>query len=151
VSAPSHAQRSRDLVRSGTGTLATLSEGFPYASLVHYAATVEGNPLLLLSELAEHTQNLHKDSRASLLVWEQQEQRDPLAAARVSLIGRVKKADPQWLEVYLEALPQARPYAAFKDFCLWQLECERIRYIAGFGEMSWVDISDYRNSEPADG
>lgn len=151
MSALSHARRSRELVRSGTATLATLSEGFPYASLVQYAVTPQGCPLLLLSELAEHTQNLHLDPRASLLVWEEQAERDPLAAARVSLIGLLKEAEPASLEVYLEALPQARAYAAFKDFRLWRLEPQRIRYIAGFGEMSWVDVADYRAAEPTGG
>src|SRR5262245_41328877 len=52
------------------GALATLlPDGQPYASLVACAASA-GAPVLLLSELAEHTRNLRRDPRASLLVAE---------------------------------------------------------------------------------
>lgn len=143
----SHAERSRTLARGGLGTLATLTDGYPYGSLIQYAVSPLGDPLLLISELAEHTQNLHKDPRASLLVVEEQAALDPLAASRVTLLGKALPAEAGLLEVYLKVHPQARQYAGFKDFHLWRLEVERARYIAGFGEMSWVSAQDYKSAE----
>ena len=144
----SHAERSRTLMRAGTGQLGTLSEGYPYVSLIQYAVGPSGQPLLLISELAEHTQNLRLDPRASLLAWELQERVDPLAAARVTVMGTMVEAPGDLLEVYLQALPQARQYARFKDFHLWSMEVERVRYIAGFGEMSWVNPQEYQAARP---
>lgn len=143
----SHAERSRTLARGGLATLATLTDGYPYGSLVQYAVSPLGDPLLLISELAEHTQNLRLDARASLLIVEEQKAVDPLQASRVTLLGKAQPAQAELLESYLEAHPQARQYAGFKDFHLWRIEVERARYIAGFGEMSWVSGQDYRRAE----
>lgn len=147
----SHAEQSRTIAHHGR--LASLStwavdpDGFPYGSLVQYALTSQGNPLLLISDLAEHTQNLRQDGRASLLIWQNQSHQDPLAAGRVTLLGRAQLAPPEELNNYLEVHPQASLYASFKDFHLWQLQIERVRYVGGFGEMSWVSGFDYARAE----
>ncbi|PYO20868.1 MAG: hypothetical protein DMD88_10385, partial [Candidatus Rokuibacteriota bacterium] len=78
------------------GTLATLSRrhpGHPFASVMPYALDGAGRPLFLISSMAMHTQNLQADPRASLLVTqpglgpERQESGDPLARARLTLMG----------------------------------------------------------------
>ena len=57
------------LSRAPRASLGTLAEdGTPYVSLVLVAEDGQGAPLLLLSDLAEHTKNLVRDARASLLV-----------------------------------------------------------------------------------
>ena len=72
VPEPSYAERARTLaylVRSGA--LATLSRkhpGHPFASVMPYALDQYGQPLVLVSSMAMHTQNLQADPRASLLV-----------------------------------------------------------------------------------
>ena len=69
---PSHAERCRTLfARARHGVLSTLArepKGFPFGSLVAVACDEDGQPLLLLSALAEHTQNLEVAADASLLV-----------------------------------------------------------------------------------
>ena len=55
-----------------TGTLCTLAvepEGYPYGSFVTVAFE-NADPIFLISGLAEHTKNLERDPRASLLVAE---------------------------------------------------------------------------------
>jgi hypothetical protein len=89
---PTHAERCRALVAEArTATLATVARdpaGFPFGSLVTIAADREGRPLLLLSRLAEHTQNLDADERASILVAEPAADGTvPLALGRVTLLG----------------------------------------------------------------
>src|SRR5204862_5991881 len=87
---PTYAERARTLVYLGrTGALATLSRrhpGHPFASVMPYAVDGRGRPLFLISTMAMHTQNLHADRRASLLVVQEVEG-DPLAAGRVTLMG----------------------------------------------------------------
>ncbi|MGY8936455.1 MAG: pyridoxamine 5'-phosphate oxidase family protein, partial [Alphaproteobacteria bacterium] len=63
----------RRLIRScDRAVLAThRTDGWPYASLVLTATTHAGVPLLLASDLAEHTCNLRADDRVSLYVrWD---------------------------------------------------------------------------------
>ena len=73
IPTPTHAERARTLVAQiSTGTLCTLAlepEGYPYGSFVTVAFD-NGNPIFLISGLAEHTKNLERDPRASLLVSE---------------------------------------------------------------------------------
>ena len=91
IPTPTHAERARTLVaRIPTGTLCTLAlepEGYPYGSFVTVAFD-EGNPIFLISGLAEHTKNLERDPRASLMVAESGAD-DPLANGRVTMLGTV--------------------------------------------------------------
>ena len=89
VPTPTHAERARTLVAQiKTGTLCTLAaeaEGYPYGSFVTVAFD-DGNPVFLVSTMAEHTRNLQRDPRASLLVAEGGSE-DSLANGRVTLLG----------------------------------------------------------------
>ena len=56
-----------------------------------YAPDERGRPVSLISGLAMHTQNLEADPRASLLVAPPEVTEDPLAAARVTLLGDARR------------------------------------------------------------
>jgi putative heme iron utilization protein len=151
--APSHAERARTLVAAhDTGTLATLAlepAGHPYASFLTFA-THAGEPVFLISRIAEHTRNLASDPRASLLVHETGKA-DPLANGRVTLLGRVAKQPRGPSDVrtaFLEAHPQSSYYVDYADFDFYKLELESVRYIGGYGRMSWVNADDFRRAEP---
>ena len=91
VPTPTHAEQARTLVAQvSTGTLCTLAlepAGYPYGSFVTVAFD-DGAPIFLISQLAEHTKNLERDPRASLLVAEGGSA-DPLANGRVTMIRSV--------------------------------------------------------------
>lgn len=149
--APSHAERARTLVASQkTGTLCTVArdpEGYPYGSFVTFA--LDGpDPVFLISTLAAHTKNLEGDGRASLLVAEHGEG-DPLAYGRVTLVGDAAKLDDPGpaREAFLAAHPNAAYYADFSDFAFWKLRVTSVRYIGGYGRMSWVEVADWRGAE----
>jgi putative heme iron utilization protein len=154
---PSHAERSRTLVAATrSATLCTLArdpEGYPYGSLVTLAIDAEGRALLLLSTLAEHTQNLMARPEASLLVTEPIGQHaQPLALGRVTLIGPCHPIPPEDRDearrVFLAAQPDASYYVDFKDFAFYRLDPAALRYVGGFGRMSWVSADDYRAARP---
>jgi putative heme iron utilization protein len=44
--------------------------------------------------------------------------------------------------------PNASYYADFRDFGFWQLRVEHVRYIGGYGRMSWIAAADWRAAEP---
>jgi putative heme iron utilization protein len=114
---------------------------------------VEGaDPIFFISTLAEHTKNLAADPRASLLVAESG-QDDPLANGRVTLLGHCRRIDSDGERerakaVYLAVHPNAEYYIDFKDFAFWRLAVESIRYIGGYGRMSWVTLEDWSGAEP---
>ncbi len=155
IPTPTHAERAVTLVaQAKTGTLSTLSvepTGFPYGSFVTFGFE-DGSPIFLISELAEHTKNLRGESRCSLLVAEPGEG-DPLARGRVTMVGRCRElqAGAEQVaarEAFLSANPRASYYVDFTDFSLWKLDVEQVRYIGGYGRMSWVDAADWSAAEP---
>ncbi len=153
VATPSHAERARTMVAQlTTGTLSSLASdpaGYPYGSFVTIAFD-DGSPVFLLSELAEHTRNLRRDPRASLLAAEGGAV-DPLANGRVTLLGPctpVVQPDDDARTAFLESHPGASYYAGFKDFAFWRLQVEAIRYIGGYGRMSWISRGDWYGARP---
>ena len=156
VPEPTFAERARTLVHLGrTGTLATLSRkhpGHPFASIMPYALDADGRPLFLISSMAMHTQNLEADERASLLVTQPGAAGDPLAAGRVTLMGRVARVSAGERETvkstYLAAHPNAAYWVDFEDFAFWRHVVEDVYFVGGFAAMGWVEAADYRAARP---
>src|SRR5712692_1935229 len=121
--ADSPAATTRRLVRAlDRATLATSQDGWPYASLVLTAVDQDATPLLLLSDLAEHSKNLARETRASLLFDGTAGRDDPLTGARVTVLGEVRRIDDKRLLARFAARhPSAAGYAGFADFHLYQL------------------------------
>jgi putative heme iron utilization protein len=70
----------------------------------------------------------------------------------VTLVGELLEVGPgerpSVREVYLEANPSSAYYIDFGDFSFWRLEVRRVRYVGGYGRMSWVEAADYAAAEP---
>lgn len=144
VPTPTHAERARTLVAQGrTATLCTIGQdpaGYPYGSFVMFALD-DASPVVLISDLAEHTKNLRRDPKSSLLVAEGGHV-DPLANGRVTLLGQWEELEDGASDAraaYLATHPGAAYYADFEDFHVWRMRVEAIRYIGGYGRMSWVE------------
>ena len=144
-------KETRELVRrQGNAVLSTLSvdmAGWPFGSVAPYVLDHAGNPILLLSDLAQHTHNLRRDDRASLIVFEPQQVHIE-EGARATLLGRVTvmENDEVIRDRYLRYLPQAAQYLAIHDFRFYRLAVDRVRYIGGFGKIHWLQGRDYRLS-----
>lgn len=140
---PSPRDAARDLLRKGLkAALATLdrTSGHPYASLVTIATEPDATPLILISRLALHTQNLAADARASLMIDGTNSIGDPLAGGRVTLVGRAEVTQsPTARQRFLARHPHAATYVDFPDFAFYRLAVERAHYIGGFGRI--VDLA----------
>ena len=153
---PSYAERARTLLYLARhGTLATLSRrhpGHPFASVMPYALDVEGRPLLLISTMAMHTQNLQADSRSSLLVTQPEWTGDPLAGGRVTLMGDARPIDGEDAkgarDAYLARHEKAAFWVDFEDFNFWRLDVVDVYFVGGFAAMDWVTDADYRVAAP---
>lgn len=163
----------RDLIRGAErAALATALAGtasHPYASLVLVASATDGSPLLFLSELAQHTKNLQRDARLSLLFDGTGGSDDPLTGPRATVQGHaVLSHDAGERARFLARHPSAEAYAGFADFRLFRVAVERAHLVAGFGRIRWaerdavlltgtaalaeaeVDILDHMNRDHAD-
>ena len=156
VPEPTFAERARTLVHQGrTGTLATLSRrhpGYPFASIMPYALDAEGRPIVLISSMAMHTQNLLEDGRASLLVTQPGATGDPLASGRVTLMGQAERLGREDVAgarpAYLAAHPNAAYWVDFEDFSFWRLAVRDVYFVGGFAAMGWVEATDYGAAGP---
>lgn len=139
---PSRLERIIELLHAtNKAALATHSlamPGYPYASALPFVADQHHRPVFLFSRLAEHTQNLGVDNRASLLV---RQTGDVANAAKATLVGHVVPiaADPLLTARYLRYQPEAVQWIDLPDFHFFRLEPQRIRVIGGFAQASWLD------------
>lgn len=153
------------LLETLSGTLCTLSAkpdlaGWPFGSVVPYALTGDGRPVIYIAKIAAHTANLKHDPRASLFVSQPGITGDPQKGWRVTLMGRMEELVPHGAEVrgthpvarvgedelaevharYVERIPFADDYQNTHGFSYWRMaEVHKVRYIAGFGKITWVD------------
>ena len=138
--------RSRALIRAcDRAVLSTAmpDEGWPYGSLVMTSCDHAARPLLLISDLAEHTKNLGFDARASLLFDGTVGMASPLSGARVTVMGRLTPTeDAALIGRYVARHPEAEMYLGFTDFGLFEMTVERAHTVAGFGLIDWIDAQD---------
>ncbi|TWU58313.1 HugZ family pyridoxamine 5'-phosphate oxidase [Rubripirellula reticaptiva] len=127
-----------------SGSLGTLTDdATPFVSLVTVAVTGPRSVAMLLSGLAVHTKNLMRNQAASLLLVSLGgESGDPLAGARVTLTGTVRKLsreeDGEVRGVFLAKHPEAAMYADFGDFSFFVLDIDQAHLVAGFGKIVTV-------------
>ncbi|HEY3910616.1 MAG TPA: pyridoxamine 5'-phosphate oxidase family protein [Stellaceae bacterium] len=130
----------RNLVRRcERAALATSLRGAPYASLVLVAADLDASPLLLLSDLAQHSRNIAFEPRVSLLIDGTGRDPEPLAGPRLTVLGRAEASvDPRLAARFVARHPSSTAYAGFADFRLYRVAVERGHLVAGFGRIEWL-------------
>lgn len=148
----SHAEAAKTLLASASrGVVATLDResGSPYASVIELLPTEEGEIVVFLSELAEHTKNFQADPRVSIVVAEEMAADRILALGRATFQGSIERVDDPAIfrDAYLARHPEAVTYIDFSDFAFYRITVERCRYIGGFGRMSWIDQASYAEAE----
>lgn len=134
--------------RAALATIATKGKGgvggpWPYTSLVLAACDHDISPLLLISDLADHTRNLRHNPRVSLLYDGTGGLDDPLSGPRVTLQGEAESIDKgPLLDRYLRRHPSAEVYAGFTDFHLFRVRPVRAHIVAGFGRINWIEAGE---------
>ena len=130
--------------RSGIlSTHSTRHEGYPFGSVAPFVLDHHCQPIILISNIAEHTKNIAANPKVSLLVFAGAE--DLQANARLTLLGeavKIYKDDADLRARYLRYLPQAASYFDMHDFSFYRIHIHQARYIGGFGKMSWLSEAD---------
>lgn len=150
------AAQARALLRkSDAGVLSTHSRemaGFPFGSLAPFAMTLEGRPLIYVSQIAEHTRNLAADPRCCLTVVETGFAGDRQAHGRASIVGEAYALPDAeraaTAERYFALFPEQRAYEDFHDFGFWRIEPVRVRWIGGFGAIHWIEPKEWLLATP---
>lgn len=139
------------LYSTHSGVLSTHSarfEGYPFGSIAPFVLDDDGNPMILISTIAEHTKNIVVDARVSLIAF------DPAAAdmqacARLTLLGEAVLADKPhgpMRDRYLARFPQAEQYFDMHDFLFYRIVVRQARFVGGFGKIHWISGEALRDS-----
>jgi putative heme iron utilization protein len=143
---------SRKLLKENNfGVLSTISldvPGYPFGSIVPYCLSGDLEPLMLISNIAQHTKNILADPKVSLTVFNPNSG-DVQANGRVTYIGDALKVDDnQLIDKYKLYFPAAAEYFKFHDFSLFKIEFKKLRFIGGFGSIFWLEKEGFLLQNP---
>ncbi len=133
-------EKARRLIaeRSVAALATLLPDGSPYTSLVLTANAGSGEPILYLAAIAEHTHNLLRNPRASLLFEAASQEAEPMAHPRVGLVGRVEPSgSPDLRRRFMQRHTGTDP--ALGGFGIFLFRTDRARLVGGFGDVRWVE------------
>ena len=132
------------LLKNQQGILSTNSvemSGYPFGSVVPYCLDQTGNPIILISRIAQHTKNILADPKVSLITIEQGLD-DIQTGGRLTWVSDVKTLQEDESDAaaarYYRYFPYAADYHKTHDFDFYRLELIRARYIGGFGKIHWI-------------
>jgi len=144
----------REFMRgSPFGVLSTISvtlPGYPFGSVAPFSLDYQGQPVILISDLAQHTHNIKRDPRVSLLVMDAVVD-DPHPEARLTWIGNAQPlagTDEAVCRRYLRRHTEAAAYFESHDFAFYAISCLRVRYIGGFGRITWIEPEEILQDNP---
>lgn len=140
-----NATTARRLIREHYwGVLSTHSKkfpGYPFGSVVPVCPDYNGSPLILISTLAQHTQNIQQAAHVSLTLLDNPGN-SVQTDARVTLLADAGPVPAEQIEAvaerYYRFFPDSRGYHTELDFLFYRLDVIAIRYIGGFGRIHWL-------------
>ena len=161
----------RQLIRSSSrGYLSTqfnpknfkksnLKFSFPYSTFSIAAFDYDLSPILLLSDLSEHTTNIKNNSYVSIMFCEEKKMynyfpefknkiklinyEDPMSRPRVTLIGKLSITKKKiHKERFLSRHPAARLYSNFSDMNFYKLKIDSAHLVGGFAHVKWFKRND---------
>ena len=147
-----------------------MNKPFPYSTFTLAAFDYDLSPILLLSDLSEHTKNIQEKNSASLMLCEESRlynlfqkfdnkfssYEDPMSRPRVTLIGKLKKTkDPNHRKRFISRHPASNLYANFKDMNFYKMDVKSAHLIGGFAQVKWFtseeilckNFSNFKESE----
>jgi heme iron utilization protein len=138
------------------GVLSTISldvPGYPFGSVTPYCADRQCRPVIYISRIAQHTRNILADSRVSLTVFKSDGDSDDVQArGRVTCIADARplgmEEEEDSRERYFRYFPSSRQYAQTHDFEFFRLNLVRARFIGGFGQIYWIEPSEFTMPNP---
>ncbi len=137
-----------DLVKENrVATLSTDFDGIPFGTLTPCGVDEKGYPFVYLSDLAQHSKNIDKNAKGSIMIAKIDKE-DVFNSARITFAGKLvlvtdAKERKKLENIYLKANPEAELFIEFEDFNFYKIEPTHIHYIGGFGDINWVEPKKY--------
>lgn len=131
-------------------TISVEMQGYPFGSVVPFCLDRQGQPVILISDIAQHTKNIIADPRVSIICLEQAAE-DQQAAGRVTLLADAEKipaSDDDTIWRYYSFFPHSRDYHNTHGFDFYRLKPRKIRFIGGFGRIHWLKPEDFLLGNP---
>ena len=140
---------------SDNGILSTVSkkhDDYPFGSFVTYVTSSARTAYLYLSDLADHTKNLHHSSKSSLTILKLNTNGDKQNSERLTIMGDLVPVAENELDSckkrYYQMLPESKMYAKMHDFNFYKIQIKNVRWIGGFGKIAWLDVSNWVDKLP---
>lgn len=122
--------------------LGTLRDEAPHVSMVEFVVTQDFSTFhIFASRLAQHSMDLQKNKRMSLLITETDDGRaNPQTLARVSIRGSaelMQNGEPGYTPIkamYIERFPESQSLFKLADFGIWRIKPKGGRFIAGLAK-----------------
>lgn len=137
-----------------SGVLSTHSvefPGYPFGSVVPFCLDESGQPLILISALAQHTRNIVANAKVALTLLESGEG-DVQQDARLTLLADVEAVADSAIAAcatrYYRHFPEASGYHDQLDFRFYRLQVQQLRYIGGFGKIRWLSPASVLRLNP---
>lgn len=141
--------------KNSYGFLSTISnqkkiDGYPQSSIVGYSCDEIGNPILCLSDIAMHTNNIKTNDHVSLGINEKffRNAND----MRSTFVGDLKKVeDSKEIDILKNKFINSHDdafYLDFHDFNVYKLDTKYISLNGGFGRAYNINLDKYYNAEP---
>ena len=130
---------------------------FPYSTFTLVAYDYDLSPILLLSDLSEHTTNIKRNNLISLMVCEEEKvyqffpkfkkqfcnYEDPMSRPRITLIGEAKVTkNLHHKKRFLSRHPAANLYSNFNDMNFYVLKIKSAHLVGGFAHVKWFSKND---------
>jgi heme oxygenase (biliverdin-IX-beta and delta-forming) len=126
------------------GVLSTHSQaelGYPFGSIAPYIISTNGDIAIFISHLAEHTHNIKANSKVSITIFDPADAANPGAGARITCLANAQQAQNEapLRAKYLAQFPDAEITLDLPGFHFYLLKLTRIRLVAGFGQVKWLN------------
>lgn len=138
--------------RAVLSTHSKAEAGYPFGSVVPYCLDTTGQPLLLLSHLAQHTRNLIEDPRCALTLADSGDG-DLQQNDRLTGIGDctpIPTEDIPAAHRYFRYYPASENYFKKLGFRFYRLMARRFHYNGGFATARWAGSEHILRPSPFD-
>ena len=133
-------------------TISKIKDDYPFGSFVTYVPSRCRTVYLYLSDLAEHTENLHYKSKSCLTIFRSNDDGDIQNSERLTLVGDLVPVPENDLDDcskrFYAILPDSKKYSKMHDFKFYQLSIKCARWIGGFGKIAWLDEGKWSDINP---
>ena len=134
------------LTKERVAHLGTLRGGAPMVSMTLFMPERDFSAFYVhVSRLAWHTQDMLQDARVALSIAETDDARaDPFTLMRVTVRGEATQVADGPKEAWLERFPEQAINFELADFSFWKIVPRDARFVAGFGRIHNLSVSDLR-------